>query len=115
MGIRRILARVDGTDGDRDVLGAALEAATSSDVDVVHVRFDSRDLPLITGYGIVDDLVGSADSRQRTADHGSKRARGHFEEWLQPEKVALWGSRRRKAWVPRRHGSSCRRANKGGG
>jgi nucleotide-binding universal stress UspA family protein len=91
MGIRRILARVDGTDGDRDVLGAALEAATSlnAHVDVVHVRFDSRDLPLITGYGIVDDLSVLADSLQRTADHGSKRARGHFEEWLKREKVAL--------------------------
>ncbi|HEX2526284.1 MAG TPA: universal stress protein [Geminicoccus sp.] len=91
MSIQRILARLDGTPGDRPVLKAALEVALEfgAHVDAVHVRFDTRDLPLITGYGPVDDLALLADTLKRTAGESLKRAHEHFEEWRASANLAV--------------------------
>ena len=95
MSIRRILARVDGTDGDHAVLAVALEVARvfGAHIDAVHVKFDTADLPLVTGYGPVGDLSMLADSLQRTASESLARARRHFEDWRVAGNIPVMASR----------------------
>src|SRR6266545_4408600 len=81
IGIKQILACVDGTDTDRAVLNHALQVALrfGSHIDVLHVRFDVR-ASAGTAYGRqVDRLLGI--SVERVVAEAATHARRHFEEW----------------------------------
>jgi nucleotide-binding universal stress UspA family protein len=91
MTMRCILARVDGTKGDRAVLDGALQVARRfrGHVEALHVRFDPRDFPLMTGYGLVPDLVALMERLQQTADRMAEQARRNFEAWRDENRVPL--------------------------
>ena len=91
MTMRCILARVDGTKGDQAVLESALQVARRfrGHVDALHVRFDARDLPLVTGYGMVADLVALTERLQQTADQMAEQARRNFDAWRDANRVPL--------------------------
>ena len=83
MTMRCILARVDGTSADRAVLDGALQVARHfrGHVEALHVRFDPSDVPLVTGYGVVSDLIALTERLQQTATRMAEQARRNFEAW----------------------------------
>src|SRR5918992_998026 len=89
--MRCILARIDGTKGDRAVLDGALQVARRfrGHIDALHVRFDPSDIPLVTGYGMVSDLVGLTERLQQTADRMAEQARRNFEAWRDANRVLV--------------------------
>jgi nucleotide-binding universal stress UspA family protein len=91
MTMRCILARVDGTNGDRAVLDGALQVARRfrGHIEALHVRFDPRDFPLVTGYGMVPDLVALTERLQQTAARMAEQARSNFEAWRDANRVLL--------------------------
>lgn len=91
MTMRCILARIDGTKSDRAVLDAALQVARRfrGHIDALHVRFDPRDLPLVTGYGMVSDLVALTERLQQTAERMVEQARRNFEAWRDANRVPV--------------------------
>lgn len=105
MSIRRILARIDGTDGDQAVLDTALAVARRFDahIDAMHIAFDARDLPLVTGFGAATDLAMLVETMERTAAQSRARALASFEAWRQaaaiPVASAPAGARPSTAWL----------------
>lgn len=91
MTMRCILARVDGTKGDRAVLDGALQVARRfrGHIEALHVRFDAGDLALVTGYAVVPDLVALTERLQQTAGLMAERARHNFEAWRDANQVPL--------------------------
>lgn len=91
MTMKCILARVDGTNGDRAVLDGALQVARRfrGHVETLHIRFDPRDFPLVTGYGAVPDLVALTERLQQTADRMAEQARRNFEAWRDANRVPV--------------------------
>jgi nucleotide-binding universal stress UspA family protein len=89
--MRCVLARVDGTKGDLAVLDGALQVARRfrGHVEALHVRFDPRDFPLVTGYGVVSDLVALTERLQQTAERMAAQARRNFEAWRDTNRVLL--------------------------
>jgi nucleotide-binding universal stress UspA family protein len=107
MTMRCILARLDGTKGDRAVLDGALQVARRfrGHIDALHVRFDPRDFPLVSGYGMVSDLVAFGEAPaddgmvsdlvalterlQQTAERMAEQARRNFESWRDANRVPV--------------------------
>lgn len=91
MSMMSILARVDGTENDQAVLDSALQVATrfKGHIEALHVRFDPRDLPLVTGYDMVPEVVALTETLKRTADRAAEQARSTFEAWRAANKIPL--------------------------
>jgi nucleotide-binding universal stress UspA family protein len=91
MTMRCILARVDGTNGDGAVLDGALQVARRfrGHIEALHVRFDPRDFPLVTGYGMVSDLVALTERLQQTAERMAEQSRHNFEAWRDVNRVPV--------------------------
>lgn len=83
MSMMSILARVDGTENDHAVLESALQVATrfQGHIEALHVRFDPRNLPLVTGYDMVPEVVALTETLKRTVEQAAEQARSNFEGW----------------------------------
>ncbi len=89
IGIKRILACIDGTDKDRTVLDYALQVALRfiSHIDVLHVRFDVHGSVGTAYERQVDHLLGT--SVERVVAEAATHARRHFDEWQARCKLPL--------------------------
>jgi nucleotide-binding universal stress UspA family protein len=85
MGIKHILACVDGSENDAAVLDYALQVALrfSGHIDVLNIRFDIHDLPVVNAYErYVDQFLRVSELLDHAVAASATRARRHFERWL---------------------------------
>jgi nucleotide-binding universal stress UspA family protein len=90
IGIKHVLACVDGTENDRSVLDHALQVAQRLDshIDVLHVRFDADGATTDPERKRHADRFFSTPLMAIAADT-AHRARAHFDAWHERSKLPL--------------------------